>query len=107
LEVLAVYWCEQSLSEEARIVVIACDKIEITDTDSGCVGLVVLDCNDWWRDWAGKVIEVYSCSDNGLPRNNHLVEAIYTISIADAVVVWNCDSAILGTMLGFLGKKWS
>lgn len=90
--------------EEAQIVVIACDKVEFTEANSRCVQLVVLDCGNWWQGWTGNVIDVYGCSNR--PLNRRLLEAIYTVSVADAVVVWNCDSVVLGVMLGLLGKKF-
>jgi len=55
--VLANYWCWWGFGGEAHIVVVVCGEVEATDV--GCVEPVVLGCNDWWRDWAGKAVGVY------------------------------------------------
>lgn len=101
------YW-RTGLAGEARVVVIACSEVDLVEVGSEYVELVVLSCSGWWKDWRGKVIEVYSCSSksSSIPRSNRLLEAIYSVSTADTVVVWNCNATVLGVMLGLLAKKF-
>ena len=96
------------MGRETYVVVIACDKIELVEGSSECIELVALNCNDWWKNWSGRIVEVYNCSSKNpsLPRSNRLLEAIYSVSTAETVVVWNCDTIVLGLMLGFLAKKF-
>lgn len=90
------------------VVVIACDKIELVEASSECVELVVLNCNSWWKNWSGRIVEVYNCSSKNpsLPRSNRLLEAIYSVSTAETVIVWNCNATVLGILLGLLAKKF-